>query len=237
SELFYSIQGEGVLVGTPSVFFRTSYCNLRCAWCDTPYTSWEPEDNDITVDEAFERIHAYGCRHVVITGGEPFIQGEELAALCERLDAAGHHITIETNATVFEPVRAHLISMSPKLANSIPLSPFPLQGKIRKGSDKTDGMVAVHDAKRINLKVIRRFLAEYDCQVKFVIDAPDDLKEAQRLIDAVPIPVETVVLMAQGITPREIQPKMEWLAEVCKETGFRLSPRLHVDLWGTKRGV
>ena len=74
SEIFYSIQGEGQLVGLPSVFFRTSYCNLRCIWCDTPYTSWQPENKDISVEDAVVAILAYDCQQVVITGGEPFMQ-------------------------------------------------------------------------------------------------------------------------------------------------------------------
>ncbi|MFB3041869.1 MAG: radical SAM protein [Candidatus Poribacteria bacterium] len=82
SEIFYTIQGEGKLVGVPSVFFRTSYCNLRCVWCDTPYTSWTPENKDITVTEAVEAINKYNCKHVVLTGGEPFIQTRELTKLC-----------------------------------------------------------------------------------------------------------------------------------------------------------
>ena len=120
SELFHTIQGEGQLIGVPSVFFRTSYCNLRCVWCDTPYTSWTPENRDISVAESVAAISQYGCKHVVITGGEPFIQPKELMALCEELDKRGHHITIETNATLFAAVAAHLISMSPKLRNSDP---------------------------------------------------------------------------------------------------------------------
>ena len=122
SEFFHTIQGEGKLVGVPSVFFRTSYCNLRCGWCDSAYTSWNPENKDITLAEAVEAITKYDCKHVVITGGEPFIQVKELTQLCQELDRRGHHITIETNATIFAPVAAHFISMSPKLRNSNPPS-------------------------------------------------------------------------------------------------------------------
>ncbi len=120
SELFYTIQGEGMLIGVPSVFFRMSYCNLRCIWCDTPYTSWEPEDKHISVNKVVKEITKYNCRHVVITGGEPFIQTKELVDLCHELNEGGYHITIETNATVYADVSAHLISMSPKLRNSNP---------------------------------------------------------------------------------------------------------------------
>ena len=84
SELFYTIQGEGILIGVPSVFFRTSYCNLRCIWCDTPYTSWEPEDKRISINKIAEEIAKYSCTHIVITGGEPFIQTEEVVTLCNK---------------------------------------------------------------------------------------------------------------------------------------------------------
>jgi 7-carboxy-7-deazaguanine synthase len=223
SEVFHSVQGEGLLVGVPSVFFRTSYCNLRCVWCDSPYTSWSPEDRDISVEEASRVIRAYGCRHVVVTGGEPFIQQRELAELCALLDAAGHHITIETNATIYVPVRAHLISMSPKLASSNP--------------PKTARLFAVHESKRIAPDVIRAFLNNYPCQVKFVVDAPDDLEEIGELVRRVPIPEDAVVLMPQGRDAAEARQRLPWLAEACKQTGYRLSPRLHLDIWGARRGV
>ena len=73
AEIFYSVQGEGSLVGVPSVFIRTSGCNLRCVWCDTPYTSWNPEGSMMTVAEILEQALASGARHAVVTGGEPMI--------------------------------------------------------------------------------------------------------------------------------------------------------------------
>jgi 7-carboxy-7-deazaguanine synthase len=222
SEIFHSIQGEGRLVGTPSVFFRTSFCNLRCVWCDTPYTSWTPEDADISVDEAARIVGEFDCRHVVITGGEPFIQAQELVELCHLLDLAGKHVTIETNATVFAPVEAHLISMSPKLRNSTPVG---------------DSWERTHDAKRIELDVIRDFLGAYECQVKFVMETPNDIDEVRDLQAAVPIPAEDIVLMPQGLTSDETRPRLAWLADACTKHGYRLSPRLHVDIWGTRRGV
>ena len=120
SEIFYSIQGEGQLVGLPSVFFRTSYCNLRCIWCDTPYTSWQPENKDISVEDAVAAILAHDCKQVVITGGEPFMQPKALISLCQQLQQRGLHITIETNGTLFESVEADLLSISPNW-------PIPIQ--------------------------------------------------------------------------------------------------------------
>jgi len=117
SEIFYSIQGEGRLIGTPSVFIRTSGCNLRCVWCDTPYTSWTPEGEDWTIKEVLREVRKHPARHIVITGGEPLLAAEiqELAAALKR---AGAHITIETAATIFKPVACDLVSLSPKIANS-----------------------------------------------------------------------------------------------------------------------
>lgn len=223
SELFHTIQGEGQLIGVPSVFFRTSYCNLRCTWCDTPYTSWQPENKDITVVESVAAIAQFGCKHVVITGGEPFIQTKELIVLCRELDKQGHHITIETNATLFAKVAAHLISMSPKLRNSNP----PSENRFYKR----------HERGRICPEVIRKFLDTYTCQVKFVVDTPDDLAEIQTLQADIGIPAETIMLMPQGKTSWVLNQKQEWLVELCKENGYRYSPRVHVDIWGEKRGV
>src|SRR5947199_6637187 len=119
AEIFYSIQGEGVLTGVPSVFVRTSGCPLHCGWCDTDYTSWKPEGTHHTVAEVVERVAAYPARHVVITGGEPLI-AEEIEALCAALRDKRYHITIETAAVAFKPVACDLASLSPKLSNSTP---------------------------------------------------------------------------------------------------------------------
>jgi 7-carboxy-7-deazaguanine synthase len=192
-------------------------------WCDSAYTSWHPENKDITLTEAVEAIAKYDCKHVVITGGEPFIQAKELTELCQVLDQRGHHITIETNATIFAPVAAHLISMSPKLRNSNPPS--------------DNRFFQRHERGRICPDVIRQFLDRYECQVKFVVDQPADLEEIQTLQAEIPIPEETIVLMPQGITADALRSKQEWLVACCKEHGYRYSPRVHVDIWGDQRGV
>ena len=120
AELFYSLQGEGALVGMPSVFVRTSGCNLRCAWCDTPYTSWQPEGDGASAGRrSWTKCRRIPRSYVVVTGGEPMI-APEIVPLTERLRASGMHITIETAGTVFQPVACDLMSISPKLANSTP---------------------------------------------------------------------------------------------------------------------
>ncbi len=114
AEIFYSVQGEGSLVGVPSVFVRTSGCNLRCAWCDTPYTSWHPEGDELSLDEIEARLDAYPqARHVVLTGGEPLI-APHVVELAERFRARGLHITIETAGTVFQELPCDLMSVSPE---------------------------------------------------------------------------------------------------------------------------
>src|SRR3954462_4202640 len=95
SELFYSIQGEGKLMGVPSVFVRASGCNLRCVWCDTPYASWDPEGPDVSVAEILRRVCEFNCDHVVLTGGEPMIM-PEIVELCSLLKSEGKHVTMET---------------------------------------------------------------------------------------------------------------------------------------------
>ena len=91
AEIFYSLQGEGSLVGVPSVFVRTSGCNLRCSWCDTPYTSWKPEGAELTLDQIMDEVRAHPARHVVVTGGEPMI-APEIVPLTQRLRDAGLRI-------------------------------------------------------------------------------------------------------------------------------------------------
>src|SRR5687768_10110644 len=122
AELFHSIQGEGKLVGVPSVFVRASGCNLRCTWCDTPYASWNPEGDDVPVSEIVHRVIAASgssraeAPHVVITGGEPMIM-PDVEDLCAALKGLDCHITMETAATVYKPVNIDLASLSPKLSN------------------------------------------------------------------------------------------------------------------------
>jgi 7-carboxy-7-deazaguanine synthase len=221
AELFYSIQGEGALIGVPSIFIRTSGCNLRCSWCDTPYTSWQPEGTDLTLDQILDEVAAHPARHVVVTGGEPMI-APDIIALTERLRARNLHITIETAGTVFEPVACDLMSISPKLANSTPDDArFSRQ----------------HERLRIQTPVLAELMARYPYQLKFVIAQPGDLDEARALVETLQADRERVILMPEGVDPGRLRERALWLAEICKEEGFRFSPRLHVDLWGDRRGV
>ena len=225
AEIFYSVQGEGSLLGVPSIFVRTSGCNLRCVWCDTPYTSWKPEGESLELDEILRRTGEYpAAKHVVVTGGEPMI-APGIGALTAGLKERGLHITIETAGTVFADVSCDLMSISPKLANSTPLE--------RDGGR----FAAQHERLRRAPETLRRLMAAHPYQLKFVVRESGDLEEIKQLCGEIEAPPEVVMLMAEGRDPNVLRERNIWLAEACKREGFRLSPRLHVDLWGDRRGI
>jgi 7-carboxy-7-deazaguanine synthase len=225
AEIFYSIQGEGRLTGVPSAFIRTSGCNLRCAWCDSGYTSWEPEGDSLTVAEILDRVSAFPTRHVVLTGGEPLI-APAIEELCAGLHEREYHITLETAATVFKPVACDLASLSPKLGNSTP--------HLRES-----GRHALkHDELRLQFDVIQAFMDRYDHQLKFVLDRPEDLDEVHSILGRLRgVDVTKVLLMPQGITHEELLQRAPWLVEACKHHGYRYCPRLHIELFGNVRGT
>jgi 7-carboxy-7-deazaguanine synthase len=220
AELFYSLQGEGALIGVPSVFIRTSGCNLRCSWCDTPYTSWQPEGIELSLEQIVDDVKAYPARHVVVTGGEPMIM-PDIVPLTERLRALGLHITVETAGTVFRPVVCDLMSISPKLSNSTPSGPWAAQ----------------HDRLRIQPGTLIELMERYPYQLKFVIAKPGDLEEVRALLETLRADRQRVILMPEGIDRDLLRERSQWLAEICKDEGFRFSPRLHVELYGNQRGV
>jgi 7-carboxy-7-deazaguanine synthase len=224
SEIFYSIQGEGSLVGIPSVFVRTSGCNLRCTWCDTPYTSWNPEGDDLSLDEIESAVTRFCASHVVLTGGEPMI-APQIGELAGRLHAAKFHITIETAGTIYLSLDCDLMSISPKLANSTP--------RERDGGK----WAAQHERLRFQPDVLRRLMSAYPFQLKFVVSSPGDLAEIELVRETCEAPASSIIVMAEGIDRETLRERSVWLAEVCKEKGYRLSPRLHIDLWGDRRGV
>ncbi len=226
AEIFYSVQGEGSLVGLPSVFVRTSGCNLRCSWCDTPYTSWNPEGGEMSVDAIVERVFPLNkpafpaARHVVLTGGEPMI-APGIAEVARRLRERGMHITIETAGTVFADLACDLMSISPKLANSTPEGTFRAQ----------------HERLRTQPDVLRKLMAGYDYQLKFVIASEDDIAEVEELAGELGAPAGKVILMPEGVRADVLQERGVWIAEICKQRGYRFTPRLHVELYGNRRGV
>jgi 7-carboxy-7-deazaguanine synthase len=252
AEIFRSLQGEGFLTGTPSVFVRASGCNLRCWYCDTPYTSWEPEGEDWSVGEILERVdelvaakaeggrrkaengHPHPsplpkgegiCRHAVLTGGEPMLFAE-LVPLAAALRQRGLHITIETAGTLYLPLACDLMSISPKLAGSTP----PAQ-RDQRWHER-------HERNRHVPDVIRRLVREYAYQIKFVVDSPRDCQEAEAWLTKFPeIDCSRVLLMPQGTDMGTLRERAVWLEPYCRERGLEFCPRKHIEWFGNVRGT
>ncbi len=227
SETFYSLQGEGELTGVPSVFIRTSGCNLRCNWCDTPYASWNPEGTERSVDELVAEVRHHPARHVVLTGGEPMI-AKNIRDLAAALRAAGQHITIETAATVApDGIACDLASLSPKLRNSLPDDRLPAAWRER------------HEATRWNPDAVRAWVDGYAYQFKFVVSSPADVEELETLLASLgrDIPRHKILLMPEAISLDRLRERAAWLGELCKTRGYRYAHRLHIELYGNKRGT
>ncbi len=223
-EVFHSLQGEGAFAGRPAVFLRLAFCNLACAWCDTRYTwDWGPGDQEketvgLSPAGAEEAILRYGCRSLVVTGGEPLLQQAGLAPLLEALGGRGFWIEIETNGTIrpderLAGVTSHW-SVSPKLAGS-----------------------GCPSSARERPEVYRFFSRLPTAHFKYVIDGPDDLAEVGCLSATYGIPRDRVVLMPQAVEAAALLEKGRWLADICVREGFLFSTRLQVLLWGGRRGV
>lgn len=225
SEIYRSKQGEGLLTGTPSVFVRVSGCNLRCGFCDTPYTSWAPEGETMKLDDLFERVVALETRHVVLTGGEPMLF-DAIVEFCARLRDSDFHLTIETAGTVDQPVACDLMSISPKLSNSTPS--VELAGAWRDRHERT------RDAPQ----VIERLVRDYAYQLKFVIATLDDCHEVQNWLTRFPaVQRERVLLMPEGTDPQRLEQIGHWLQPYCDEHGLRFCPRRHIEWYGARRGT
>ena len=256
-----TIQGEGKLSGIPCLFIRTTGCNLRCAWlgsngkgniCDTPYSSYDAETNNMEIDDVVATIKANqgNIKHIVVSGGEPTMKPRQLSRLLEGLRNLGLHTTIESNGTIYnEQISKHtnLFSFSPKLSNSI-----PTKDKFKHLDLKYDPKWEKLHNKRIKIPVLQKYIDDCylgddyknrnkykDFQLKFVVNSEEDINEIQEtfLNNLKGVRPEDVQLMPEGITPEEINEKSIWIVNKCVEKGWRFTTRLHTLLFGTLRGV
>ncbi len=225
AEIYKSIQGEGFLTGTDSVFVRTSGCNLRCWFCDTPHASSQPTGNDMSVHAIVHAVRRYEVEHVVLTGGEPMLWAE-LLPLTQQLRDMGYHITVETAGTLYLPLHCDLMSISPKTANSTPRG-----GQFGRWQRR-------HERTRFAPEVIRRLTREFAYQIKFVVDTPNDLEEIDQYLQQFPeIDADSVMLMPQGTTPEVLNETQAWLEPVCQQRGLRFCPRKQVEWFGLVPGT
>lgn len=240
-EIFFTLQGEGISAGSPAVFIRASRCNLHCIWCDTDHTwnfdgtPWpHTKDHtphagkfsiadhtiDLTPNEAAQLILAYQCPRVVITGGEPMLQEDAFLEMINHLRHAmpACIIEVETNGTrIPSPAFDHAVNqfnVSPKLSNSHVPEPLRIH----------------HDA-------LTFFANSPKAWFKFVVTTTQDLAEIQSLRARFAIPHQRILLMPEGRTASELDQRAPWLANLCRDLGFRFCDRLHVRLWGDTRGV
>lgn len=250
-----TFQGEGKLTGTPCLFIRTSACNLRCAWvgldgngslCDTPYSSHNPEKNQMEVEDIVkvivENTRDNDIYHVVISGGEPTMQTESLVELCKQLDELGYHITIETNATIYDDRISRysdLMSMSPKLASSTPW----VANLKNSGVEYKQKWAERHERDRIDITVIQRYIndrrfRECDFQLKFVVATEQDIEEIESILSQLnDFNPSDICLMPEGVDVNTLNSRTGWVAEQALKRGWRFCPRLHIMMFGKNRYV
>ncbi len=225
AEIYLSIQGEGLLTGTQSVFVRTSGCNLRCWFCDTPFASWAPEGDDLAIEEIIQQVDDLDCRHVVLTGGEPMLHAE-LVPLAAALAGSGRHVTIETAGTLDLPLTCHLMSISPKLSNSTPSPRHHPAWSLR------------HEQTRDRATVVARLMRDYEHQLKFVVDRPADCREVEEYLSRLPgVDPRRVLLMPQGTHVDQLRHTANWLKPYCQAHGWRFCPRRQIEWFGLVRGT
>jgi 7-carboxy-7-deazaguanine synthase len=213
SEIFASVQGEGPSVGTPSVFVRLQGCSVGCGWCDTKY-SWDAgRGEELALEDVLERVKEAGPDNVVVTGGEP-LEHLALVPLVERLRALGRRIEIETAGVAIPPdLPVDQWNVSPKLAHS-----------------------GVPRERRVVPAAIERF-RDLGAWFKFVVGDERDVDEVLALQSRHGLPTDRILLMPLGLTREEQQTRMPEVIAWCTRHGFRFSPRLHILVWGPRRGV
>jgi 7-carboxy-7-deazaguanine synthase len=215
AEVFVSVQGEGPSLGRPAVFLRLSGCNLSCTWCDTKYAWYGGEE--LSVDAVAERVldllrRYRGVDLLVVTGGEPLLQSEELAELLARLrrEVPRLEVEVETNGTVDPRAVIDYVDrliVSPKLSNS------GLPEEVRRVSE---GVIEVVRTRRDRV------------YVKVVVEGPGDSGELLRLVEELGVDRDRVYLMPQASTLEELRRKLPAVVEMAIEYGFRVSDRLQI---------
>jgi len=216
-----TIQGEGPSAGTPAMFIRTSGCNLACAWCDTPYT-WDGTRFDLPAERArrsVPELTAWAAARpeplAVLTGGEPLMQQRALVPLARALAGLGKRVEVETNGTYAPTADLTCLgvhfNVSPKLASA--------------------GMPG---ERAIRPDVLEAFAATPSRVFKFVVGNPADLDQVDALVTRCGL--TEVWVMPEGTTPGAVIDGMRTLVPAAVRRGYRISPRLHVLLWGDERG-
>ncbi|MFK8136781.1 MAG: 7-carboxy-7-deazaguanine synthase QueE [Bdellovibrionales bacterium] len=234
--IFETIQGEGIFTGIPSVFIRLSGCNLRCEWrnhdgstslCDTPYSSHNPEKLIKSLEQVHADVSSFATKHFVVTGGEPFLQ-KNVTDLIDLLVSLGKFVTVETNGSLYLESKAQFISLSPKLSTSCV---------------NTSANYQSHQAKRINIEALKSFVSSHDFQLKFVVNQALEFDEVEEIVKSLSDTVDEgllrsrVLMMPQAVTAEQLKENSPVLIEECIRRGYRFCDRLHVRLWGDKRGV
>jgi len=214
SECFLSLQGEGPAAGTPAHFVRLQGCDVGCHWCDSKYTWGKSGGREISIDDALDEVRSLGeAPMLVITGGEP-LQHEGVYALLARSLGRWSRVEVETSGV--EPPRmshAHLFwNVSPKLPSVTP-----------RWADTW-----AH---------ARAWAQAPNATFKLVVGSERDRDDAVRLIAEHEVPAARVMLMPEGLTDDAVRAHAPIVVEACKRHGYRMSPRLHIWLWGPKRGV
>lgn len=228
-EIYQSRQGEGIWTGQPSVFVRFLGCPLRCRFCDTSYARSDGGEDDgggadLTPDEIAGRVLLLDLPHVVLTGGEPMIS-PEIVALTQLLKEFDYQITIETAGIIFQPVVCDLMSISPKLLNTVPLDGEP-------------AIAEQHNRERSQPEIVQQLTLRYNYQLKFVIDTEEDMYEVEEYLYSLHgIVPSNVLLMPQAVDVETMNKKAQWIELFCEAKGYRYCPRMQLVWYGNKRGT
>ena len=224
-EIYQSKQGEGIWMGQSSVFVRFLGCPLHCRFCDTVYARFNAEDSsigaDLTPEEVVGRVLLLDLPHVVLTGGEPMLS-PEIVELTKLLKGFDYQITVETSGIFFHPVVCDLMSISPKLRNTVPVDDI--------------AVIQEHDRNRSRPEIVQQLILRYNYQLKFVVDLEQDLNDVEEYLASFHgIAPNKVLLMPQAIDAETMHQKATWIEPFCKAKGYRYCPRMQLIWYGHKR--